>query len=512
MTDWTGGYTTDIDYTFGYYPELNPARASLPLLAAGYRAPRITTACELGFGQGITVNMHAAASAIPWWGTDFNPSQTALAQELALVSGSGAKLFDQSFESFCQREDLPDFDFIGLHGIWSWISPENQSAIVDFLRRKLRVGGILYISYNAMPGWSGMTPIRNLMLAHNDTMGSAGQGSVDRFNQALAFVDKLIAVKPIFMLANPSVAAQIEKIKNKSRNYLVHEYFNREFHPMSFDAMSEWLSPAKLSYGCSANYLDHIDAINLTTDQQAFLKEIPDRQFRETVRDFCVNQKFRRDYWIKGPRRLSVVEQWELLRAFRVVLVTPRKDVSLKATGSLGEAAMQEAVYGPILDALADHKPLTLSQIEHAVKDKNIQFAQLLQAVMVLNGTGALSAAQDEKAISAAKMRTDKLNAFLCGRTAAGAETGRCLASPVTGGGLMVGRVPKLFLLAMRHGRKKPEELAGFAWPALKGQGQRMPKDGKALETDGENLAELTAQAEVFINSMLPKMKTLGIA
>jgi len=46
--------------------------------------------------------------------------------------------------------------------------------------------------------------------------------------------------------------------------------------------------------------LDSIDAINLTEEQQAILNGIPDRMFRQTVRDFFVNQQFRKDYWVKG--------------------------------------------------------------------------------------------------------------------------------------------------------------------------------------------------------------------
>jgi len=34
--------------------------------------------------------------------------------------------------------DLPDFDFIGMHGIWSWISEEDRALIVEFIRRKLK--------------------------------------------------------------------------------------------------------------------------------------------------------------------------------------------------------------------------------------------------------------------------------------------------------------------------------------------------------------------------------------
>ena len=35
MSDWTAGYTADIDYTFGYYSELNSLRARLAFLNAG---------------------------------------------------------------------------------------------------------------------------------------------------------------------------------------------------------------------------------------------------------------------------------------------------------------------------------------------------------------------------------------------------------------------------------------------------------------------------------------------
>ena len=75
MTDWTSGYVADIDYTFGYYTELNPLRVKLAFLNAGRVAPDYGTACELGFGQGISANIHAAASLTSWHGTDFNPAQ-----------------------------------------------------------------------------------------------------------------------------------------------------------------------------------------------------------------------------------------------------------------------------------------------------------------------------------------------------------------------------------------------------------------------------------------------------
>ena len=380
MTDWTYGYVADIGYTFGYYTELNPLRMRLAFLNAGLATPQVGAACELGFGQGMSANIHAASSTVQWWGTDFNPAQASFAQELAAVSRAEARLYDQAFAEFCKRGDLPDFDYIGLHGIWSWISDENRAVIVDFIARKLKVGGALYISYNTMPGWAAFAPMRNLMTEHAEVMAAPGRGIVSRIDAAIDFAEKLLATNPNYARANPLAAERIKKIKDQNRHYLAHEYFNRDWDPMPFADMARWLEPAKVNYACSAHYLDHVDAVNLSADQQAFLKDIPDPMFRETARDFMVNQQFRRDYWVKGPRRLSALTQSESLRREKFILVTPRADVSLKVSGSLGEATLQEPVYGPVLDALADHRAKTLAQVEQAVQAKSINFAQLLQA------------------------------------------------------------------------------------------------------------------------------------
>jgi hypothetical protein len=511
MTDWTSGYIADIGYTYGYYQELNPLRVRLAFLNAGLAPPEIGSACELGFGQGMSVNLHAAASMIQWHGTDFNPSQAGFGQELTAVAGSGAKLFDDAFADFASRADLPDFDFIGLHGIWSWISDENRAVIVEFIRRKLKVGGVLYISYNTLPGWAAFAPMRHLMTRHSDIIGSEGHGIVSRINGAIDFSEKLLAVNPAYTRANPQIADRIKKIKEQNRHYLAHEYFNRDWHPMHFATMAEWLGPAKVGYAGSAHYLDHIDAVNLSADQQAFLKDIPDAMFRESVRDFMVNQVFRRDYWVKGARRLSMLEQAEALRIQRVVMVTNRTDFSLKVMGALGEASLSEAIYHPIIDILADHKPKTLGQVEQALKDKGVNFAQLVQAAMVLTGSGNLAAVQDEALIAKAKKHTDKLNAYLINKARSSGDI-NYLASPVTGGGVVVGRVPQLFLAAMGQGKKQPAELAAQAWQLLAAQGRKLIKEGRTLETDDENLAELAVQAVAFIEKQLPILKALQVA
>jgi len=509
MSDWTAGYVADIGYTYGYYQELNPLRAQLAFLNAGLVCPEFGTACELGFGQGLSANLHAAASVIEWHGTDFNPSQASFARELASASGAGACLYDEAFADFGARDDLPGFDYIGLHGIWSWISDDNRRLIVDFVRRKLNVGGVLYISYNTLPGWAAFAPMRHLMTEHADIIGAAGHGTISRVGGALDFAERLLATNPLFSRANPLVGERIKTIKGQNRHYVAHEYFNRDWHPMHFATMSQWLEPAKLEYACSAHYLDHIDAVNLSAEQQSFLKEITDVGFRESVRDFMVNQQFRRDYWVKGARKLSALEQAEAIRRQRIVLLTSRKDVSLQVSGALGEASLQVPIYEPILDTLADHVSRTFGEVEQQLAGK-VTYAQLLQAVMVLTGAGHLAVVQNEAVISKARKTSDMINTHLITK-ARGSNDVTYLASPLTGGGLLVTRFQQLFVLALTQGSKQPAEWAQFAWHVLAAQGQKLLKDGKTLESPEENLAELTSQAKVFQSKQLPILRALQV-
>ena len=195
MHSWNSGYISEIDYTHGYYREISPVFLSLALLHRGVKqnAPtRPRRYLELGFSQRSSLNIHAAACPGEYWGTDFNPAHAANAKELSIVSGSDTKIFNASFAELATRADLPEFDIITLHGIWSWISEENRAAIVDLARRKLAVGGVFYVSYNCTPGWSPAMPLRHLMALHAEFAGFDDQGITGKVDGALAFAKRVV--------------------------------------------------------------------------------------------------------------------------------------------------------------------------------------------------------------------------------------------------------------------------------------------------------------------------------
>ena len=322
MNNWSNGYVSEIDYTYGYYSELSSTKMQYALLNAGITPPEVINACELGFGQGISTNIHATTSNVNWFGTDFNSAQAAFAAELSAVGKNRAKLFDNSFEEFCKRDDLPSFDFICLHGIWSWISDSQRKIIVDFIDAKLNVGGVVYISYNTLPGWSHVAPLRQLMKQHTNTFGSAGSGIKNNIRNAIEFTEKLFEAKSGYTESAVNAKVSFDNMKDKDIHYLAHEYFNEDWEPMYYEQVKSRLAPAKLEFACSANHADSIDLLNLTPEHQDILNSISDNNFKESLRDFLINQNFRKDYWVRGRRNISDFEKAQKLSQTKITLLS----------------------------------------------------------------------------------------------------------------------------------------------------------------------------------------------
>lgn len=502
MAGWSSGYVTEIDYSYGYYDELNPVRLPFALLGSGLAPSRIETACELGFGQGVSIAIHAAASPVQWWGTDFSPSQAGLAQALATASGSSAKLYDESFADFCARPGLPDFDFVAIHGIFCWVSDENRRLIVDFLRRRLRPGGVAYISYNALPGWAAFQPMRQLLVEHAALFGSAAQGIEKRLGAAMAFGQQLLATDPAYVQASPAVRQRLQDLAGFNSTYLAHELFGRDWVPMHFTDMQRWLEPAKLSFATSADYLEVLTPMLLSQAQQALLEGLPDTAFRELVTDFIVNRQFRRDYWVKGPRPAGPLATAEGLRDQAVVLTRPRAECTFRVEGAPREVSLEPGVYAPVLDALADHRPVSVGRLAERL-GPGLPFESLCGTLRVLFATGAVRPAQDADAANRSRNSALRLNAALLERARSDGSI-RHLACPATGGGVVVPRNEQLFLLA--RARAVPQESwADFAWQLIAAQGQDLVSSAE------EYLRMLRDEAQGFAAVRLPALQALGV-
>jgi hypothetical protein len=353
--------------------------------------------------------------------------------------------------------------------------------------------------------------VQHLIKYHNDVMSASGQAVPQRIGDAMAFAERLLGTDPLYHRANPKVVERLKALMNQDRRYLAHEFLNANWTPMHVADIAKWLEPTRCSFACSASYIDHIDMLNLTAGAQELLRGISDTMFREAVRDFMINRWFRRDYWIKGARRLSPLEQAEALRRERVILTKHRSDIPSTIAGHRAKAP--EAFYSPILEVLADHRPRSLVELEQAVQGSGIGFGRMVQAVLILAAAGHLEPVADGCQMEESKARVDRLNAHLLEQARSGAEIHH-LASAVTGGGVVVSRFEQLCLLAGRNGREIPEDRAAFILSTADPETMRLIEDdrGEIVEAVEDKLAALTAAARTFAQKRAPILTALGIA
>ncbi|MFN3927157.1 MAG: class I SAM-dependent methyltransferase [Pseudanabaenaceae cyanobacterium] len=500
---WNEGYVTQIPYTFGFYHHLSPANLKLALLLKRVRLVPLNkpfTYCELACGYGITTTILAAAYPhAQFYATDFNPTHIATARHLAESAGlTNVSFSDKSFKEYL-HENLPEFDFICLHGIYSWVSEENRQAIVDFIHKKLKIGGVVYVSYNAMPGWGAIAPLQRLLLHYNFI--NRHIAIEQRIEGALQFLETLKTTKAAY-LQNPVPAQRINNLKNHNRSYLVHEYFNEHWTALYFDQVQKDMERAKLNYLGSAHLMDHMDNLNLTNEAIQELAKIQDPVYRELVRDIYTNTFFRRDVYVRGTDVMSPMEQVEQFRNMKFVLTTSVDQIKLEHQTALGKLQLQESVYKPLGECLQQTGPISITQLEAKLSSQGLNLQRLVQALIVMTSMGYAHPVVEGLDSAPA----DRLNKTIMQRSLQGWDM-VFLCSPVLGNGVNVSRLEQLLLYAETF----PHQGLEFVWHILKENGMKFTKDGKVLETPEENWQFLQESAQSFRESRRSVLKKLGI-
>lgn len=504
--DWTEGYV-DVGYTHDFYRELTPALHRFALLSRSIDPgetdlDRISY-CELGCGHGFSTALLAAAHPhAEFHANDFLPGHISYARKLAAEAGTkNVHFYDDSFEEFIDR-DLPQFDVITLHGVYTWVNEENRRHIIEFISRRLKVGGVVYISYNCYPGWATMAPLRQLMVMLS---GNPSDPLLPRIDEALAKIQGLFDTNSMYARVNPMLKDRFEGVRKQSRPYIAHEYFNRDWTIFYHTDVASELRSAKLDYATTVEVFEHLDHFNLSAEQQTLLRETGNPDHREVMRDFITNRQFRRDLYIKGRLPLDPGERTARLMATRFVLTTPADAIQRSVLTPLGKLALTTSVFDPLLAALATG-PRTLAQImtDDAMRALNVN--AVAEAVTVLIGQNhvqpCLPAAGDaDRAKSTAAFNTAVLQ-----RAVHNSEL-QFLASPLTGGGYQIGRFEQLFVLA----EQRKLDPAAFVAECLAARGEVLLRNGEPLTSPEDNLTHLRERHDAFRQRIMPILQQLGV-
>ena len=502
---WSEGYVVDVSYTHGFYGELAPAALAFTALLGTVRPPAFEapfTYYELGCGQGGTTAVLAAANPQGrFFGVDFNPTHIHNAQALVRAAGvDNAAFLEKSFAEIVGL-DLPDAEVVALHGVWSWVSAENRAHIVEFIRRRLKPGGLVLVSYNALPGLAQVAPLQRLLAEQ----ARAGTGElIARTRRALQFAQRLEQAGAYYFVASPLAKHRLGQLGRMNPLYVAHEYHNAQWAPFYHADVAQELSQAKLGYAASAITLDNFSQFVLKPEAAKVVAEAPDRTAAETLKDFARNCVFRKDLFTRGAPKAAAAELEAALDAMRFSLMRPRALCRLALRTTAGELALQPEAHAPLLDALAQG-PMTFREALQAPACAALGRERLRQALFALVAAENVAAAAPAAGEATRRSRTQRFNAAVLAGPNAEYSV---LASPVLGSGVPLTLLDRIFLTSGRTG----DAAIAHARAALAAAGVKLTQQDRVVEDEAEASRVLEERAQRFFGALLPFYHLLGVA
>jgi SAM-dependent methyltransferase len=496
------GYLTDVAYVRQFSKELAPAMLRAAAALNGFTPPPSDgfDYCELGCGKGDTTNTLAAAHPDGRFvGVDFNVEHVSFARALAARGRlANVRFLERDFAALA-GEDLPQFDYVAAHGVLSWIAPATRAALLDFAARRLKPAGILYVTYNALPGWAAVEPLRRLM---RDASAGIEGSSLERARHGAGVAKLLYEAGAEYFASNPAATEMLETLMRMGLPYAAHEYFGEHWQPMYFADVAAEMGQRELGFiGQLPLYLNYRD-LTVPASALPLFQQVSDRASFEALKDFAINEFFRGDLYARAsaPRETATTSQYLATTPFgtMVPLDHVKREVHLR----------HHVLHfdGPLFDALLERlavRPCTLPELmrdpalaaagEDAVRRSVMRLLLGEQLAPMQTGTRAVPATYNRMIIEQRLSAKDPI----------------VLASPVAGTGVVIPALQAVSLRLLTGVAPADREAWLHAFVAR--QPVRLTVGERVVESEDEQVSVLLEQMEKFEAVRLPKLVQLGV-
>jgi len=368
------GYVADVPYVRAFIHELAPAWLDHVAVTSGLVPPAREGGfawCDLGCGQGVTAAMLAVMHpGGQFHAIDAMPEHIDHGRRFADEAGVANVTFHAADFAVAADLPLPKFEYIVAHGVYSWVGPLIRADMRAFIARHIKHGGLVYISYNAMPGRAADLPFQRLVRAVGETC--AGD-SAERVAAALKIVDSLLALKAPALVASPMLTLLKEQKSRFAPAYLAHEYMGRHWDPLFVTEVRSEMAEIGLKPVGSATLVENHDSFVLGQAAREALAVIGDEDVRELARDFLIDQFFRRDLFVcegkaldeRGQRQRLLANAFALARgADKIEYVLRTAAGRLNFDNAAARAIIAGLAAGPCrLGAIAEHSDAAAEDI-----------------------------------------------------------------------------------------------------------------------------------------------------
>ncbi|WP_332606174.1 class I SAM-dependent methyltransferase [Acinetobacter sp. ESBL14] len=394
------GYIVDVPYPTFVHRQTMPLWLNMIVQSKGFSAPDLVTPyryLELGCAMGIHLHLTAAANPLGHFvGVDFNQQHLMVAQEgLETTNIDNVEFIHADFESFLNA-DIEPFDFIVTHGVWSWISSENQNIVAQIVDKFLKKDGILYCSYMSHPGATSLVSVQKLML---ETSKNLQGDSATKAVQSLNLVRKIGTAKSGLFEKIPSLNQELSELAQDKPNYIAHDFLSEHWQPQHSADMIQRFGKLGLSYVGGAGIIENLDKISLPPEVQNVVKTLPLITLQETVKDIARYTLQRQDIYVKNrmPLNQQQLENYYSTVKFGLLPAAPvRKDLSLDP--KLGRIKDAIQIFEQILELL-NKNVLSMLELSSMLK-QNLPLKQLTEIVLVLMWAGYIHPCQHSETLS----------------------------------------------------------------------------------------------------------------
>lgn len=498
---WMDGYTSDIEYTSGYYREQEPEFINFSAVMHGVEPINLDksfTYCELGCGLGMTsLIMAANYPQGNFVAVDYNPSHISYASRIAEEAGLTNIIFQElSFEEIAEDPSLiPQCDFISFHGIYTWVNDANRDHLVTICKNNLKSGGLVYNSYNAQPGWAAVSPLQKVL---NSLSQSFTGTNLQKLSASVDYINEFRELKPRYFELNSDVLqARLDNIKDSDPSYLVHEYLHEGWQAFHFTDVAEKMSSAKLSYVGLSNPAEAYAYSIMPEKLREMLAKLPDIQVREMIKDLAYNTSFRKDLYSRGARKINKEKQIKWLENKKWMLLADADKQTFKFALSVGEATGKEETYQAVIDALKD-KPLSTAELQETTEIPMSNLIQIL--VFMLSG--------NKIAFKCNQSGSNNLNKAIAESDFV-SKGNHAFSAQNIGTALFLNPIERAFLKSYLADESE-DNFTDEIYEELSSKGLNLTEDGNTYVGDAmkEHLIEMEIS---WREKVLPKWKKLGV-
>ena len=346
----------DILYPSGFYSYQTPAMLDYAAAINGVAPPVAAgapfTYLDLGCGDGFTIILLAAIyPACRFIGVDFNPSHIAVGEKLARAGGiENVRFIEGGFEDW-RDFDLPECDYIAMHGVYAWISEAARAALLALIAARLAPGGLLYVSYNANPGWASVAPLRQFFLDYTRDMAGDPVANVAA---TLRHLKELRDKGAGYFAQNPAASGVLDEMAGKDIRYVAHEIYSPHWSPLPFSAVARQMREAGLAFAGSADLARNYPRPSVKAAFLPLLLKTKDRERAELYRDYIGNTFFRRDVFVSAPDDAPRRAATALLAAHAFGSKVPFADLTRALKLPDGELPLTDEPFESLRRVLAD--------------------------------------------------------------------------------------------------------------------------------------------------------------